>query len=349
MKKSSKRAAVLAVILPVFLLLACSCSKIVSGTLKVHSVTFAPYFDTVGQMYSFALDKEETFNENATLVSALLERWHRMLDIYNEYEGMNNLCTVNKNAGGEAVKVDSELIQFVRYAKDMSALTGGEMDISLGAVLRLWHDASVAETPYIPSADDLTEAAKHVGFDKLEINEEAGTLRLTDPEASLDPGALGKGYASERAAELLASKEAAGYGINLGGNIRMLGAKADGSPFVVGIRDPQNPDEVMITLNLSDCACVTSGDYERYFTVGGVRYAHIIDKDTLMPAKHFASVSVICRDAGLADALSTALFCMSFEEGLALVSSLEGVNAIWIYDDASIKYTMGIESSMALN
>ena len=349
MKKSFTRAAVTAVFLSVFLLLACSCSKIVSGTLKVHSVTFAPYFDTVGQMYSFALDKEETFNTNADQVSALLERWHRMLDIYNEYEGMNNLCTVNKNAGGDAVKVDSELIQFVKYAKDMCALTGGEMDISLGAVLRLWHDAGAAETPYVPSADALAEASKHVGFDLVEIDEVNSTLRLTDSKASLDPGALGKGYASERAAELLASKEATGYGINLGGNIRMIGAKADGSPFVVGIRDPMNPDEVMITLNLSDCACVTSGDYERFFTVGGVRYAHIIDKDTLMPAKYFSSVSVICRDAGLADTLSTALFCMSFDEGLALVSSLEGVDAIWIYDDASIKYTMGIESSMALN
>ena len=119
MKQPLKRAAVLVVFLSIFLLLACSCSKILSGTVKVHSVTFAPYFDTVGQMYSFALDKEEEFNENANQVSELLERWHQMLDIYNEYEGMNNLCTVNRNAGGEPVKVDPELIQFVQYAKEM--------------------------------------------------------------------------------------------------------------------------------------------------------------------------------------------------------------------------------------
>lgn len=349
MKQPLKRAAVLVVFLSIFLLLACSCSKILSGTVKVHSVTFAPYFDTVGQMYSFALDKEEEFNENANQFSELLERWHQMLDIYNEYEGMNNLCTVNRNAGGEPVKVDPELIQFVQYAKEMCDLTSGEMDISLGAVLQLWHDASIAETPYVPSAEALDEAAKHVGFELVEIDAENCTLRLADPLASLDAGALGKGYASERAAELLEQKKVTGYGINLGGNIRMLGAKADDSPFIVGIRDPQNPDEVFITLNLTDCACVTSGDYERYFTVGGIRYSHIIDKDTLMPPKYFSSVSVICKDAGLADTLSTALFCMGFEEGLALVSSLEGVEAIWIYDDASVKYTMGIESSMALN
>ncbi|MBR6084683.1 MAG: FAD:protein FMN transferase [Spirochaetales bacterium] len=349
MKHSAKKTAVLAVVLSAFLILACSCSRIVSSTMKVHSVTFAPYFDTVGQMYSFALDKEEEFNKNAESVSALLERWHRMLDIYNEYEGMNNLCTVNKSAGKEPVKVDPELIEFVQYAKQMCELTKGEMDISLGAVLKLWHDAGAAETPYVPSQADLEEAAKHVGFDKVEIDIEKGTIFLTDPAASLDPGALGKGYASERAAELLSSKEVSCYGINLGGNVRLLGAKADGSPFVVGIRDPQNPDQIAVTLNISDTACVTSGDYERFFTVGGVRYNHIIDKDTLKPADYLSSVTVICRDAALADALSTALFCMSFEDGYALVSTLENVNAIWMWLDGTINYTMGIESSMGLN
>ena len=352
MKRSFKRAAVLAAILSIILLLACSCSKITQflyGSQEVHSITFAPYFDTVGQMYSYALDKEAEFNENASSVNALLERWHRMLDIYNEYDGMNNLCTVNRNAGGEPVKVDPELIEFVLYAKDMCELTNGEMDIALGAVLKLWHDAGASETPYVPADADLTEAAKHVGFDKVEINREQSTIRLTDSSASLDPGALGKGYASERAAELLSSKGITSYALNLGGNIRLLGAKGDGTPYIIGIRDPQNPDETVITLNLTDCACVTSGDYERYFTVGGVPYGHIIDKDTLRPADHCSSVSVICKDAGLADALSTALFCMSFEDGIALVSSLEDVNAIWLWLDGSINYTMGIESSMALN
>ena len=339
MKRCFKRASALAVFLPVFLILACSCSK----PAEVHSMTFAPYFDTVGQLYSYAQDSEEVFNGNADQVNRLLDRWHRMLDIYNEYEGMNNLCTVNKNAGGEPVKVDPELIRFVLYAKDMSELTNGEMDISLGAVLGIWHDARVAETPYVPSMELLTEAASHVGFDFVEIDEVNCTIRLTDSGASLDPGALGKGYVSERAAELLEANGSTGYGINLGGNVRLLGAKADGSPFVIGIRAPRNPELIAVTVNLTDCACVTSGDYERYFTVDGTRYSHIIDKDTLMPADHFASVSVICRDAGLADALSTALFCMSQEDGYALVSSLEGVDAIWISPDGSVCHSAGIE------
>ena len=330
--------AVTAVLL--FLLLLVSCSR-KAPQAAVRSEVFYSYFDTVSEISSYAGDSEEAFRKNAASVSALLEHWHRMLDIYHEYDGMNNLCTVNMRAGGEPVPVDRDLIDFVLYAKDMCALTSGEMDISLGAVLRLWHDARNADVSYLPSDEELSEAFRHVGFDRLEIDTQACTLRLSDPEASLDPGALGKGYAAEKAARMLISEGITGYVINLGGNIRCIGTKADGSPWITGIRDPENPEKLAVTLKISDCSCVTSGGYERFFTVNGVRYAHIIDKDTLYPAVGFSSVSVVCKDSALADTLSTALFCMSYEDGLSLVSSLDDVQALWILDDGSLRYTKG--------
>ena len=347
MKKRTWGTAVLAVLLTLSLVL-CSCSKI-SLSPTINSAEIYGYFDTATKISSYALDKEEEFNANVSQISSVLEHWHRLLDIYNEYEGMNNLCTVNRLAGGDPVPVDPDLIAFVQYAKEMCELTKGEMDITLGAVLKLWHDAGEAETPYVPEESALNEAAEHVGFDRLEIDAVNNTLRLTDPKASLDAGALGKGYAAERTAEMLIAKEVTSYALSVGGNIRLLGTKADGSPYVTGIRDPQNTDDLALTLEISDTSCVTSGDYERYFTVGGKRYNHIIDKDTLRPAAYFSSVTVICKDSALADALSTALFCMSFEDGLALVTSLEGVEAVWIYEDASINFTMGLESLMTLN
>ena len=347
MKKRTWGTAALAVLLTLSLVL-CSCSKI-SLSPTINTAEIYGYFDTATKISSYALDKEEEFNANVSQISSVLEHWHRLLDIYNEYEGMNNLCTVNRLAGGDPVPVDADLIAFVQYAKEMCERTKGEMDITLGAVLKLWHDAGEAETPYVPEDRALKEAAEHVGFDRLEIDAVNNTLRLTDPKASLDAGALGKGYATERIADMLSKKEVSCYALSIGGNIRLLGSKADGSPFVTGIRDPLNTDEIMITLNLTDTSCVTSGDYERYFTVGGKRYNHIIDKDTLRPAEYFTSVSVICRDSALADALSTALFCMSFDDGFALVSSLEGVDAIWIWMDESVRYTMGLASLMTLN
>ena len=333
------RRAVTAVLLFLLLMLV-SCSR-KAPQAAVRSEVFYSYFDTVSEISSYAGDSEEAFRKNAASVSALLEHWHRMLDIYHEYDGMNNLCTVNMCAGGEPVPVDRDLIDFVLYAKDMCTLTSGEMDISLGAVLRLWHEARNAEASYLPSDEQLSDAYRHVGFDRLEIDTQACTLRLSDPVASLEPGALGKGYAAEKAAQMLISEGITGYVINLGGNIRCIGTKADGSPWITGIRDPENPEKLAVTLKISDCSCVTSGGYERFFTVNGVRYAHIIDKDTLYPAVGFSSVSVVCKDSALADTLSTALFCMSYEDGLSLVSSLDDVQALWILDDGSLRYTKG--------
>ena len=170
------------------------------------------------------------------------------------------------------------------------------------------------------------------------------TLRISDPEASIDVGALGKGYATERAAEFLEADGAEGYALNVGGNIRIVGTKPDGSGWVTGIRNPAGDEkEFAISLRLKDTACVTSGVYERYFVVDGQRYHHIIDKDSLFPADYFASLTVLTQDSALADALSTALFCMSYEDGLAMVSGMDGVETLWIFPDGEIRYTDGVE------
>ena len=341
MKTSFGRTAAAAVLL--FLsLITVSCSRTGSASAQVRSVVYYQYFDTVSEVGSYAGDSEEVFNGNAEAVAGILEHWHRLLDIYHEYAGMNNLATVNRCAGGDPVVVDPDLIGFMLFARDMCALTQGEMDISLGAVLRLWHDARNADVPYLPSLPALEEASRHVGFDKVEINPESNTLRLTDPDSSLDAGAIGKGYAAEKAAQMLISKGVTGYVINLGGNIRCIGTKSDGSPWITGIRNPNDTDKLAVTLKISDCSCVTSGSYERYFYVDGKRYSHIIDKDTLMPAEEFPSVSVVCTDSALADALSTALSCMSYEAGLQLVESLDSVDAIWISADGGLRYTKGL-------
>ena len=341
MIKDPRRTVVTAVLLFLIPVLAVSCVR-AQAPAEVRTEVFYGFFDTVCQIGSYSGDTAQEFDRNVATVRDVLEHWHRLLDIYHEYEGMNNLCTVNRLAGGDPVEVDPDLIAFVLYARDMCTLTKGEMDISLGAVLGLWHDARTSDAPFIPSGEELMEAARHTGFANVEIDEDRCTLRLTDPAASLDPGALGKGYAAEKAAQMLADGGITGYALNLGGNVRCIGTKADGSSWTTGIRDPLNPDRIAVTLPISDCSCVTSGSYERYFSVDGVRYPHIIDKDTLMPATGFSSVTVVCRDSALADALSTALFCMDYSSGLALISSLDGVEALWISDDGSVRYTKGL-------
>ena len=313
-------------------------------------MVYFSYFDTVSYIYSYAEDSNKEFEARCEAVSEILGEYHRLFDIYHEYSGVPNLRTLNLNAGKEPIKVDEKLIDFLLYAKELYKTTHGEMNIMMGSVLQLWHECrekaeADPKNAHIPEKEALDDAALHTDISLLEIDEENGTVRIADPKAQIDVGALGKGYATERAAEYLRGDKADGYVLNIGGNIRIIGYKPDGSGWGTRIKDPLDPERYVLTLDLADTSCVTSGDYERFFTVDGEKYHHVIDKDTLMPSTYFSSVSIITADSGLADALSTALFTMSYEDGAALVKELDGsVEVLWITKDGTRYYTDGLRS-----
>ncbi len=298
--------------------------------------SYFEWFDTVSTVYSYAEDGSEAFEANCSAVTEVLEEYHRLFDIYYEYSGINNLCTVNRKAGKEPVKVDIKLIEFLEYAKELYALTSGEMNIALGAVLKPWHDcrteANDGGEAQLPDPEVLSNARKHTDINSIMIDRDAGTVYISDPDARIDVGALGKGYATEKAAEALRVRGVDSYVLNIGGNVRCIGTRPSGAGWVTGITNPDKTSEepFVCRVELRNVSCVTSGNYERFYIVDGKKYHHIIDSDTLMPSEHFALVSVICADSGLADGLSTALFCMSYEEGFSLVSSLEGVEVLWV-------------------
>lgn len=323
------------------------CPKTANKAEEPKGMVYFSYFDTVSYVYSYAEDSQEEFEENCTKVSEILGKYHNLFDIYYEHTGVINLRTLNLNAGNEPLQIDKELMDFLVYAKELCQTTNGEMNIMMGSVLKIWHDCrdAASKAPSearIPTDEELSHAALHVDIDSLELDTVNLTARISDPEASIDVGALGKGYATEKAAEYLRSIGADGYVLNIGGNIRIIGHKPDGSGWGTGIKDPSDPERHALKLELADTSCVTSGDYERTFSVNDTKYHHIIDKDTLMPSAHFRSVSIITPDSGLADALSTALFCMSRENGLALVETLENVEVLWIMHDGTQYYTDGL-------
>ncbi len=313
------------------------------------------YFDTVSYVYDYAGDSAERFDDRSAEVSHILMEYHQLFDIYHEYAGLNNLCSLNKAAGGEAISLDPRLIDFLLCARELYDTTGGEMNVMLGAVLRLWHEAREAASAdpdgaAIPTAEALSAAAGHTDITLLEIDPEKNTARIADPLASIDVGAFGKGYAVERAAEWLQADGAEGYVLNVGGNIRCIGFKPDGTSWVTAVRNPDAAaEDYALRIKIADISCVTSGVYERFFTVDGVRYHHIIDKDTLLPAAYYDSLTVLTADSGLADALSTALFCIPFEESLRLAESLEGVEALWIFPDGEQRSTPGFADYIQKN
>lgn len=315
------------------------------------SKTYLEFFDTVTQIIGFEED-EEVFSQNCEEVYSLLEEYHRLTDIYHSYEGVNNVRTINKNAGKEPVKVDEKLLEFLEFSKEMCEATDGMCNIAMGSVLSIWHDyreqgIDDPENAELPPMEELVEASEHCSIDSLIIDREAGTVYLDDPEMSLDLGAAAKGYAVERAAELLRSRGVTGgYSINIGGNVRTIGTKSETSDWAAGIQNPDaNSDQpYIVRVKLNDMSLVTSGNYQRYYMVEGVRYHHIIDPNTLMPLNYFDSVSILCSDSGIADALSTALFNMPVSEGKKLLSKIGNAEAIWVYSDGSYDCTEGFSA-----
>ena len=317
---------------------------------KFSSYSF-DYFDTVTTLTGYAKSQEQ-FDAISADVIRILEEYHRLYTIYYTYDGIENLCTLNRKGEDEdrVINADKRIIDMLLFAKEAYTLTEGHVNIAMGSVLSIWHDyrEEGMNDPWsasLPPMDKLREAAKHTGIDSLEIDAEAGTVRLTDPYVRLDVGAVAKGYAVERVARELEAHGVTGYFLNVGGNVRTIGKKPGGETWTVGIEDPrENGSDFLDLLSLSGEALVTSGSYQRFYTVGDISYHHIIDTETLMPARGYTSVSVITSDSGLADALSTALFCMTLEEGQALISSLDGVEAAWLCEDGTRVYSSGFET-----
>lgn len=296
---------------------------------KQYSATFLELFDTVTTVVGKA-ESEEAFTAKAQAVRDALLSYHQRFDIYNSYEGIVNLKTLNDHAAEGPVKVDPILVDFLLACREYYDLTDGKVNVAMGSVLELWHEARMAgmddpQNAKLPDRAALDAAAGHTSFDSVVIDEAAGTVFFADPEVKLDAGAVGKGWAAQRVAD----QAPEGLLISVGGNVCATGPKDEtGTPWVVGVNNPDG-GSYLHTLTITGGSLVTSGDYQRYYTVDGRRYHHIIDPETRMPADYWRSVTILCQDSGLADALSTALFLLPQEEGQALLDET-GAEAMWV-------------------
>ena len=313
---------------------------------KQYNATFLTLFDTVTTIVGKA-DSENAFRETAQQIHDDLLLYHQLFDIYNSYEGITNLKDVNDAAGKAPVKVDETIIRLLMDCKDYYNLTGGKVNVAMGSVLQLWHEARNAgindpQNARLPDSEALNLAAEHVNLDAVLIDETAGTVFITDPDVRLDVGAVAKGWAAQRVAQSAPE----GLLISVGGNVVATGPKDEtGTAWVVGIQDPDGGDSYLHTLYLHSGSVVTSGDYQRTYQVDGKAYHHIIDPETLYPSTYWRSVSIVCPDSGLSDALSTALFLMPLEQGQALLNEC-GAQAMWLDADGNRFYSPGFEASI---
>lgn len=325
-----------------------------------YTASWYDVFDTVTTVIGYASSEEEWDRQMDALHQDLAE-YHQLYDIYNHYEGVTNLYDLNRSAAQGPVAVDQRIMDLLVESKEMYKTTSGKMNVAFGAVLSIWHDYREAglndpDSAQLPPMEQLIAASEHCSIDDLVLDEEAGTVYFADDQLQLDVGSVGKGYAVEMVARAAEERGLASAILSVGGNVRTIGHKPDGSRWTAGIQDPWASAELagqvvndapyLVSVYMKDMALVTSGDYQRFYEVDGKRYNHIIDPDTLMPADHFSAVAVLVPDSGLGDCLSTGLFCLPLEDGQALVESLDGVEAMWMLKDGSVVYSSGFGDSV---
>jgi FAD:protein FMN transferase len=344
-------AIIIVIVITVFVCMGCEIA------LDKYSYEFLGTFDTMIQFVGYAKNEKE-FKDMAQKGQKRFEELHRLFDIYHEYQGINNMKTINDKAGIEPVVVQKEILDVISFSIKWYEKTDGAVNIALGPVLSIWHDyreegLSEPQNARIPDIEMLRQAFLKSDIDKIIIDREKKIVFLQEEGMKLDLGAVAKGYATEIVAAELIEQGYDSFMISGGGNVRIAGAPADGirTKWNIGIQDPDGneyiPDSVLLdTAYVSDTSVVTSGDYQRYYVVDNKRIHHLIDPVTLMPAEHYRAVTIITKDSGVADFLSTAVFLLPYDKSRSLVEGLDGVDALWVMSDGEIEATENMRKAL---
>lgn len=370
-------------ILLLLLLILTSCSTSSnSNPLKQYSkVYYGPnssiqVFDTAIQFIAYTKSEEE-FDEYYEILGDEFLKYHKLFDRFNEYDGINNLKTINDNRGTKAVEVSDVLFDVIKFSVDNYKKTNGHNNIRLGAVSNLWQETMDSVAKYkvrqkdelekdgtsvedddieipedlFPTQEELEEAKNHSNIEDIVLDEDKKTVYIKDKDLIIDLGSVAKGYVTELVAKKLEDSGLTSGIISAGGNVRTIGKtqKENAKHWGIGIVDPRakNQNDTIETLYVDETSVVTSGDYQRYFMANGNRYHHIIDPDTSKPADKFSSVTVVTENSGLADYLSTVLFIADEKEGREIISNYdEEINVLWVDLDKNVTYTDGLTSMM---
>lgn len=256
-------------------------------------------------------------------ISAVMDEMHRIDRLMSTYKETSEISEVNRDAASGAVAVSDELFGLIKRSLDLSGTTNGAFDITYASVGYLY-DYRGRERP---DEAHIEAALESIDYEFVELDEASGTIRFARDGVRIDLGGIAKGYAVERGAAILRDAGIESAIVTAGGDSRVIGDRR-GKPWIVGIQDPRKENTVIARLPLADEAISTSGDYERYFEEDGVRYHHIISPNTGKPASLVHSVTIIGPDATMTDGLSTSVFVLGVEKGLALINRMPEYEAV---------------------
>jgi FAD:protein FMN transferase len=256
----------------------------------------------------------------------------------------SDVSLINSRAGLAPAAVNPETMALIETALAYGRLSEGAFDITVAPLLDRW---GFRDRQYrLPSPAEIEQALRLVDYTLVEVDPARGTVFLPAAGMSLDLGGIAKGYIVDRGLAELKKVGVSHAFLNAGGDIGLIGSRPDGTPWRIGIKDPRGDDIIRILPLAGDIAVVTSGDYERFFEQDGVRYHHILDPATGYPTRSLASVTVVAPTAVVADALSTALFVLGPERGMALIESLPGVEAVLITTDLAVLVSSGLAGTI---
>ena len=287
-----------------------------------------PYKRTVklmGSRFDITVVANDSVTANVHLDTAISEI-NRIEKLISSWDKNSQTSNINRNAGIQPVVVDQELFKLIQRALKISKLTNGAFDISYASMDKVWFfDGSMTQ---MPSKESIKKSVEKVGYQNILLNEESHSVFLKLPGMKIGFGAIGKGYAADKAKELLQKKGVISGIINASGDLNTWGKQPNGKDWLVAVVNPLNKEKVFSWMPVFNSAVVTSGNYEKYVKFNNVLYTHIIDPRTGYPATGVLSVTIFTKTAELADALATSIFVMGVDAGLHFINQLNGVECI---------------------
>jgi thiamine biosynthesis lipoprotein len=285
-------------------------------------------------------DDEEAANK---AVLQAFQEIKRIETLMSPWLDSSDVTRINRSAGKERVKVSPETFEVIQKAQEISELSEGGFDITIGPLTELWREARKKKIP--PSIEEVKEKLGLVNFKNIETDQE-GKVFLKKKGMAIDLGGIAKGYAVDRAFELLKFLGYRNLIINAGGDLRVGGLK-NNQPWSIGIQNPRESQKLLARISVSDMAVVTSGDYERFFNYEGKRYHHIFNPKDGFPTDDCQSVTVLCKEGMIADALATAVFVLGPEKGYSLCRKLDGVECLIVDKEGKTIISPGLKGRIS--
>jgi thiamine biosynthesis lipoprotein len=306
-----------------------------SNLFKYHQIAMGTVIEI-----TLIADDEEAANKASLQAFQEIKRIETLMSPWLD---SSDVARINRSAGKERVKVSPDTMEVIKKAQEISELSEGGFDITVGPLSELWRKAREKKIP--PPVEDVKEKLGLVNFKNIEMDQE-GKVFLKKKGMAIDLGGIAKGYAVDRAFELLKSLGYRNLIINAGGDLRVGGLK-NNQPWSIGIQNPRESKKILARISVSDMAVATSGDYERFFNYEGKRYHHIFNPKDGFPTDDCQSVTVLCKEGMIADALATAVFVLGREKGYSLCQKLDGIKCLIVDKEGKIIFSPGLKDRIS--